>query len=175
MGQFPAEPRHDVIILFIYLTGELCNDLFHHRVPRTVFVDDGNGLPCIGVDAVVVGVHYDVEPANLIRPGPGLCNYNAVFFPCLFQKGVGMPADDEVHTPGRVQLAGKPPILFKADVSEQDRKINVDAVVGVADLAHLHRCGCRIYKGADEGFGFCLVDHVLCDDADEKDVHPIYL
>ena len=93
----------------------------------------------------------------------------------LLQKGVGVAADDEVHTPGRVQLAGKPSVLLKADMGEQDRKINVDAVVGVADLAHLHRCGCRIYKGADEGFGFCLVDHVLCDDADEKDGHPIYL
>ena len=86
-----------------------------------------------------------------------------------------MAADDEVHAPGRVQLAGKPSVLLKADMGEQDREINVDAAVGVADLAHLHHCGFCIHKGADEGFGFCLIDHVLRDDADEKDIHPVYL
>ena len=44
--------------------------------------------------------------------------------------------------------------------------------VKVADTTYNREQICMLI---DEGFGFCLVDHVLCDDADEKDVHPIYL
>ena len=80
-------------------------------------------------------------------PVPACADYNAVFLPCLLQKGVGVAADDEVHAPGRVQLAGMPSVLLKADMGEQDREINVDAAVGVADLAHLHHCGFCIHKG----------------------------
>ena len=50
----------------------------------------------------------------------------------------------------------------------------IDAVVGVADLAHLGGSGGGVHKGAYQRFGFGLVDHVLRDDADEQDVHAVH-
>ena len=65
-------------------------------------------------------------------------------------------------------------VLLKADVGQQHGKINIDAVVGVADLAHLGGSGGGVHKGAYQRFGFGLVDHVLRDDADEQDVHAVH-
>ena len=85
-----------------------------------------------------------------------------------------MPADDQVHSPRRVQLARQMAVLLKADVGQQHGKINIDAVVGVADLAHLGGSGGGVHKGAYQRFGFGLVDDVLRDDADEQDVHAVH-
>jgi len=65
-------------------------------------------------------------------------------------------------------------ILLKADVGQQHGKINIDAVVGVADFAHLGgSCG-GVHKGPHQRFGLGLVDDVLRDDADEQDVHAVH-
>ena len=65
-------------------------------------------------------------------------------------------------------------VLLKADVGQQHGEINVDAVVGVADLAHLGGSGGGVHKGAHQRFGFGLVDDILRDDADEEDVHAVH-
>ena len=87
---------------------------------------------------------------------------------------MAVPADDQIHSPRRVQLARKMAVLLKADVGQQHGKINIDAVVGVADLAHLGGSGGGVHKGAYQRFGLGLVDHVLRDDTDEQDVHAVH-
>ena len=85
-----------------------------------------------------------------------------------------MPADDQVHSPRRVQLARQMFVLLKADVGQQHGKVDVDAVVGVADLAHLGSGGSGVHKGPHQRLGLGLVDDVLGDDADEQDVHAVH-
>ena len=80
-----------------------------------------------------------------------------------------MAADDQVHPPRRVQLARQMAILLKADVGQQHAKVDVDAVVGVADLAHLGSGSSGVHKGPHQRLGLGLVDDVLRDDADEED------
>ena len=69
---------------------------------------------------------------------------------------------------------GQMAVLLKADVGQQHGKINVDAVVGVADLAYLGGSGGGVHKGPHQRFGLGLVDDVLGDDADEQNVHAVH-
>ena len=174
MGQLPAEAPYDVAVLFVHLTGEAVQHLLHGGVAGAGLGADGHGAPCVGIDAVVVGVHNDIKAPDLVGAGARLCNDHAVFLHLVFQVGVAVPADDQVHPPGRVQLAGQMAVLLKADMGQQHGKINVDAVVGVADFAHLGGSGGGVHKGAHQRFGFGLVDDILRDDADEQDVHAVH-
>ena len=92
----------------------------------------------------------------------------------MLRQGVAVPADDQVHSPRRVQLARQMFVLLKADVGQQHGKVDVDAVVGVADLAHLGSGGSGVHKGPHQRLGLGLVDDVLGDDADEEDVHAVH-
>ena len=161
-------------VFFVHLAGEALQHLLHGRVAGAGLGADGHGAPGVGVDAVVVRVHDDVKAPDLVGAGARLRDDHAVFLGGTVQKGVAVPADDQVHPPGRVQLAGQVFVLLKADVGQQHGKINVDAVVGVADLAHLGGSGGGVHKGPHQRFGLGLVDDVLRDDADEEDVHPVY-
>ena len=174
MGQLPAEARHDVAVLFVHLTGEAVQHLLHGGVAGAGVGADGHGAPCVGIDAVVVRVHDDVKAPDLVGAGARLRNDHAVFLNRVLRQGVAVPADDQVHPPRRVQLARQMLILLKADVGQQHGKIDVDAVVGVADLAHLGGSGGGVHKGPHQRFGLGLVDDVLRDDADEQDVHAVH-
>ena len=174
VGKLPAEAPYDVAVLFVHLTGEAVQHLLHGGVAGAGLGADGHGAPCVGIDAVVVGVHNDIKAPDLVGAGARLCNDHAVFLHLVFQVGVAVPADDQVHPPGRVQLAGQMAVLLKADMGQQHGKINVDAVVGVADFAHLGGSGGGVHKGAHQRFGFGLVDDILRDDADEQDVHAVH-
>ena len=93
-------------------------------------------------------VHDDVKAPDLIRTGARLRNDDAVFLNGVLHQSVAVPADDQIHSPRRVQLAGQMAVLLKADMGQQHGKINVDAVVGVADLAYLGGSGGGVHKGA---------------------------
>ena len=174
VGQLPAEAPYDVAVLFVHLTGEAVQHLLHGGVAGAGLGGDGHRVPCVGIDAVVVRVHNDVKAPDLVGAGARLRNDHAVFLHRVLRQGVAVPADDQVHPPRRVQLAGQMVILLKADVGQQHGKINIDAVVGVADLAHLGGSGGGVHKGPHQRFGLGLVDHVLRDDADEQDVHAVH-
>ena len=174
MGELPAEAPYDVAVFFIHLAGEALQHLLHGRVTGAGLGADGHSVPCVGIDAVVVGVHNDIKAPDLVGAGARLRNDHAVFLHCVLWQGVAVPADDQVHSPRRVQLAGQMAVLLKADVGQQHGKINIDAVVGVADLAHLGSGGSGVHKGAHQRLGLGLVDDVLGDDADEQDVHAVH-
>ena len=174
VGQLPAEPPHDVAVLFVHLAGEALQHLLHGRVAGAGLGADGHGAPCVGIDAVVVGVHHDVKAPDLVGAGARLRDDHAVFLHRVLRQGVAVPTDDQIHSPGRVQLAGQMAVLLKADVGQQHGKVDVDAVVGVADLAHLGGSGGGVHKGAYQRFGFGLVDDILRDNADEQDVHAVH-
>ena len=174
VGQLPAEPPHDVAVLFVHLAGEALQHLLHGRVAGAGLGADGHGAPCVGIDAVVVGVHHDVKAPDLVGAGARLRDDHAVFLHRVLRQGVAVPADDQVHSPRRVQLARQMFVLLKADVGQQHGKVDVDAVVGVADLAHLGGSGGGVHKGAYQRFGFGLVDDILRDNADEQDVHAVH-
>ena len=174
VGKLPAEAPYDVAVLFVHLTGEAVQHLLHGGVAGAGLGADGHGAPCVGIDAVVVRVHDDVKAPDLVGAGARLRNDHAVFLHRVLRQGVAVPADDQIHSPRRVQLARQMAVLLKADVGQQHGKIDVDAVVGVADLAHLGGSGGGVHKGAYQRFGFGLVDHVLRDDADEQDVHAVH-
>ena len=174
MGQLPAEAPYDVAVLFVHLTGEAVQHLLHGGVAGAGLGANGHGAPCVGIDAVVVRVHDDVKASDLVGAGARLRNDHAVFLHRVLRQGVAVPADDQVHSPRRVQLARQMFVLLKADVGQQHGKVDVDAVVGVADLAHLGSGGSGVHKGPHQRLGLGLVDDVLGDDADEEDVHPVH-
>lgn len=174
VGELPAEAPYDVAVLFVHLTGEAVQHLLHGGVAGAGLGADGHGAPCVGIDAVVVRVHDDVKAPDLVGAGARLRNDHAVFLHRVLRQGVAVPADDQIHSPRRVQLARQMAVLLKADVGQQHGKINIDAVVGVADLAHLGSGGSGVHKGPHQRLGLGLVDHVLRDDADEQDVHAVH-
>ena len=148
MGEFPAETPYDMAVFLVHAADEVMQHLLHGGVAGAGLGADGHGVPCVGINAVVVRVYNDIKTPDLIRTGACLRNDDAVFLNGVLHQSVAVSTDDQVHSPRRVQLMGQMAVLLKADVGQQHGKINVDAVVGVADLAHLGgSCG-GVHKGA---------------------------
>ena len=58
-------------------------------------------------------------------------------------------------------------------MGEQHGEVDVDGVVGVADVAHLARRLADVYEGADQLVVLRRRQHLLRDDADEEDLHAV--
>ena len=86
---------------------------------------------------------------------------------------MAVSADDDVHAPVGVKQRGELLVLLKADVGEQHGEVDVDGVVGVADVAHLARRLADVYEGADQLVVLRRRQHLLRDDADEEDLHAV--
>ena len=84
-----------------------------------------------------------------------------------------MPADDDIHAPVRIQNGGELFVLLKANVREQHGKVNVNGVVGIADIPDLAGCFADVYKGADQFFRFCGGQHLFRNDTDKKNLHAV--
>ena len=69
MGQLTGKTGDDAVILLRGGAPVALNEVLHLLVPETVSVVDGDHLPGKGVDGVEVGVHHDVEPADLVGAG----------------------------------------------------------------------------------------------------------
>ena len=86
---------------------------------------------------------------------------------------MAVAANDDVHAPVRVQHRRQLLVLLKADVGQQHGEINVDGVVGVADVAHLPGRLPDVHKGPDQLVRLGGGQHLLRDDADEQDLHIV--
>ena len=78
MGQLTGKTGNDAVILLRGGAPVALNEVLHLLVPGTVSVVDGDHLPGKGVDGVEVGVHHDVEPADLVGTGARLHDVNVV-------------------------------------------------------------------------------------------------
>ena len=58
-------------------------------------------------------------------------------------------------------------------MGEQHGEVDVDGVVGVADVAHLPGRLADVHKGADQLVALGGGQHLLGDDADEQDLHAV--
>ena len=58
-------------------------------------------------------------------------------------------------------------------MGEQHGEVDVDGVVGVADVAHLPRRLADVHEGADQLVALGGRQHLLRDDADEQDLHAV--
>ena len=174
MRQLPAEATDNEIIFLIDLPCEALQYLLHHRTSRAGICSDRYTLPGIRINTVSISINDDIKTTNLIRAGTGLCDHNAVFLHRMLRQRVGMSSDYEIHTPGRIQLSREMPVLLKANMRQNNGKIDVDAIVRVTDLSDFCSGGSRIHKRSNQRFRFRLVDHILRDDTDEQDIHAIY-
>lgn len=73
-------------------------------------------LPGIAVDTVVVRIHHNVKPADLIGSHGGLHNRNTGYYLCLFQQRVAVTANNDVYTPVRIQQCSQFLICLKTNV-----------------------------------------------------------
>ena len=119
MGEFPAETPYDMAVFLVHAADEVMQHLFHGGVAGAGLGADGHGVPCVGINAVVVRVHDDVKAPDLVGAGACLRNDDAVFLNGVLHQSVAVSADDQVHSPCRVQLAGQMAVLLKADVGQQ--------------------------------------------------------
>ena len=173
MTQFTGKPRDDAVI---FLRGGglvVLNERFHLLVAGAVGVVNGDHLPREGVDGVEVGVHHDIETADLVGAGTRLHDVDVVDLKGLFRLCVAVAADDQIHAPCGVQHRRQLLVLLEADVGEQHGEVDVDGVVGVADVAHLPRCLTDVHKGSDQLIALGGGQHILGDDADEQDLQAV--
>ena len=80
-------------------------------------------------------------------------------------------ADDQIHTPVRIQELCQRAVCLDADVRQQDDHVRVARAVVIADDADFFGRSFYIDKGADDFFGFCHRQHFLCQNADEQNLH----
>jgi len=123
------------------------------------------------VDDVVV-VHHDVESPDLVRTHAGLYDEDVVDNSWLLQDGVGMPADDHINAPCRVEHSRQLLVRIKTDVCEKDREVDVFVFVGVADLPHLVARFLQRDESANQSVHLQRLENSLGDDTDEHDVKP---
>ena len=173
MGQLAGKAGDDAVVLLRGHALVVLDKALQLLVARAVHIVDGNHLPGKGVDGVEVGVHHDVEPADLVGAGARLYDINIVDLEGLLQLRVAVAANDDVHAPVRVQHRRQLLVLLKADVGQQHGEINVDSVVGVADVAHLPGRLPDVHKGPDQLVRLGGGQHLLRDDADEQDLHIV--
>ena len=173
MGQLAGKAGDDAVVLLRGGAPVALNEVLYLLVPGTVGIIDGDHLPGKVVDSVEVGVHHDVEPADLVGTGARLHDVDVIDLEGLLQLRVAVAANDNVHAPVRVQHRRQLLVLLKADVGQQHGEINVDGVVGVADVAHLPGRLPDVHKGPDQLVRLGGSQHLLRDDADEEDLHAV--
>ena len=78
MGQLAGKAGDDAVVLLRGGAPVALNEVLYLLVPGTVGIIDGDHLPGKGVDGVEVGVHHDVEPADLVGAGARLHDVNVV-------------------------------------------------------------------------------------------------
>ena len=173
MTQLAGEPRDDAVVFLGGSAFVALDERFHLLVAGAVGVVNGDHLPCEGVDGVEVGVHHDIETADLVGAGARLHDIDVVDLEGLLQPRVAVAADDQIHAPCGIQHCRQSLVLLKADVGEQHGEVDVDGVVGVADVAHLPGRLADVHKGADQLVALGGGQHLLGDDADEQDLHAV--
>ena len=78
------------------------DEFLHPLVPRAGILIDRNGGPSIGIDTVVESVDDQVESADLVSAGSCLNYEDAVLYGGLGDEGMGMAADYDINSPGRI-------------------------------------------------------------------------
>ena len=84
-----------------------------------------------------------------------------------------MAADDDIHAERGIELCREELILLKTDVGEENRAVDVDRVVGIADALHL---ACRIanaHEAADQRLLFRHRNDRIGDNTDEENAHAV--
>ena len=175
MRKFADKSREDLTVFCVRLRLIHIDHLLDGRILRACLRIDRDGLPGVAVDAVVVHVDHDVEASDLVRSGSRLNDRDPVHLRGLGQERVRVSADDHVDAPRGVQQSSQFLVLLKADVGEQDRKIDIQRIVRVADAADLVRSVLKGYEGADQIVLAALRERDLGDDADEQDLHAVDL
>ena len=175
MGQLTAEPRDDAVIFAVDDAFVIHDEIFKSRIVRTVRAVDGNAFPPPCIDAVVVRIDVDIEPADEIRPGPGLSDQDIIDDDRFGHKCVGVSAQNDIDAPGRIQAGGQFFVLIEADVRQKDRKVDIDPVVGVADAADLLDGISEIEERTDQRFFFGLIQNGFRDDPDKENLHAVDL
>ena len=175
LGVHAVEPRQDLLIDGVRDGFVVLHHLFQFEVPRTVLLRDGNEFPGIGGDGIRVRVDDQVEAADLVRADGGLDDGYAGHHGRLVDQGVRVATDNQVDAPVRIQPGGQFLVVLETDMRQQDRQVDVHGLVGHADASHFLG---RVLD-ADERTDQLLVARVLQDvlgqDADEHDLHPVYL
>ena len=86
-----------------------------------------------------------------------------------------MTADDNVHTPRRIQNRCQLLVLLKADMRQQNREIYIYRIISIADAANLLRRLADINEGADIFLHPRMCKHLLRNDTDKKNLHSVKL
>ena len=84
-----------------------------------------------------------------------------------------MTADNNVNTPSGIKHCCQLFILFEADMRKNNRKIDIDWIVGITNTADFLCRLADIYKGTDYPIHLRLRQYVLGNDADEENLHAI--
>ena len=175
MRQFPRESGDYALILDVGLGAVSSEKFTDHGILRGSVLVDGDTLPFIFRDLFIGRIVYDVESAKDIRSGSRLYDGDPVDYGRFVHKGVGVPSQNEVNAPVRVEKSGELKILFVSDMCEQHGHIGVRCAVVVADDPDLLRRVLDINKSPDHLFRPCGVQDLLGEDADEKDLQSIDL
>ena len=84
-----------------------------------------------------------------------------------------MTADNNINAPIWIKHCRQFFILFEADMRQDNRKINIDRIVGITNTADFLCRLADIYKGTDYLIHFRLRQYVLGNNADEENLHAI--
>ena len=173
MGIGAQETGQDPRILVVGVIDVLCDEFFHCLIARAVFFRDGDALPGVGVDTVVVRVDKDVEAPDLIRTDSGLHDGDTRNLIGFGKIGVAVAADNEIHAPVGIESGREFFVVFKADMRQQHGEVNVHIPVGIADFADLIDGILNINQSTHKPLRFCGVQHLLGQNPDKHHAHPV--
>ena len=175
VGQLPRKVGDDALVLCVCLSFIVAEQPLHDLVCGCCLLVDRNASPGPSGDLVPEGIILDVKAADLVRAASHLDDRDAVHDLRGLHKGVGMSADDQVHTPVRIQKSGQLPVLLDADVGEEDDHIRLSGAVVVADDPDFLRRLDGVDKGADDLLIFRGRYDLLRQDPDEHDLHAVHV
>ena len=101
-------------------------------------------------------INFQVKAADLVRSRAGLGNENSVDDFRLLDKGVGVSTNDDIYRQSGVQLRRQLLILFIANMGQQNRAIDIQRIICIANSGNLLGRFMYIHKRADKLFIFRL-------------------
>ena len=173
MLQLAGKAGNQSAVLFICQILVVHNEVFQALITRAMGFIDRHSRPGIGIHRIQVGIYHDIKTTDLVRACSGLNNKNIINLYRMLQKGMRMTADNNINAPIWIKHCRQFLILFEADMRKNNRKIDIDWIVGITNTADFLCRLADIYKGTDYLIHLRLRQYVLGNYADEKNLHSI--